>query len=121
MYSKNLSEAEFYPEGYALALSILPIIDDVDTSAAKDLSDVMVNGFPGSGRDAGSNDAAKVQRAIRDALSKMDEVGCSDIGAYEGSGFCPGDGEFNSAIRSQSSLIAPVAIGSALFVAFHLF
>merc|ERR1719251_221697 len=51
---------EFYPEGFALAQSILPIIEDADPSAAKDIASVMVDSFPNSVENAASNNSAKV-------------------------------------------------------------
>lgn len=90
-FEQGVSEgAEFYPEGYALALSILPVIDAVDRSSAKDIEAVMVDGFPGPDHIKAS-DYAKVFRAIQTSVSKMDGVDCAQIGSLEGKGFCPGD------------------------------
>ena len=96
--------SEFYPEGFALAQSILPIIEDADPSAARDIAAVMVDGFPNSAEDAASNDSAKVRRAVISALTKMDGIHCSEIGSLGGQGFCPGDFDNLGGTTSRSSI-----------------
>jgi len=91
LYYKGLANSEFYPEGYALAQTILPFIDDADESSAKDIANVMVNSFPRREENAWSNGSAKVRTALQKALSKMKGVDCSQIGSLDGNGFCPGD------------------------------
>jgi len=120
LYFKQLVGAEFYPEGYALAQSILPLIDDVDQSSAKDIANVMVDSFPGSKGDAGSNDSAKVHRAVQNALSKMNGIDCSQIGSLGGKGFCPGDEPLlegpSPASRSSTSLMSLVVVVSGVLL-----
>ena len=120
LYFSQLVGAEFYPEGYALAQSILPMIDDVDQSSAKDIANVMVDSFPGSKSDAGSNDSAKVHRAVQNALSKMNGIDCSQIGSLGGKGFCPGDEPLlegpNPASRSSTSLMSLVVVVSGVLL-----
>jgi len=100
---------EFYPEGYALAQSILPLINKKDQSSALNIKNVMVASFPGQGNDAGSNDAAKVYRAVKSAVSKMDGVDCSQIGSLGGYGFCPGDEDVHDDLNPASSLSVSLA------------
>ena len=115
-YSQQLAAAEFYPEGYALAQSILPLIDDVDHASALDVADVMVAGFPSN---VGSNDANKVRQAVEKALPKMNGVDCSQVGSLDRKGFCPGDvvllGGLNQAPHSPNLLVSLVAGGLPLF------
>jgi hypothetical protein len=113
---------EFYPEGYALALSILPIIREADQHAAKEIESVMTAFFPGSLDDARANNATKVARAVQQALPKMNGIDCSQIGQLYGWGFCPGDvsvyEDFSSASRSLASLVLTTIAGGALLFAF---
>jgi len=110
---------EFYPEGFALAQSILPIIEDADENAAKDIATVMVDSFPFSSTEVASNDSAKVHRAVRTALIKMDGVDCSQIGSLGGQGFCPGDAapidNLSPASRTSTSLVLLAIAGVLLF------
>lgn len=116
----NLAATEFYPEGFALAQSILPIVDDVDQSSARDIALVMVDGFPGSASDAGSNDSAKVRRAVQNALTKMNKVDCSLIGSIGGNGFCPGDTtDLSSASCSSGSFVSLAVAGVLLLFALY--
>lgn len=112
-YTKKFS-SDFYPEGFALAQAVLPIIQDADPSAAKDIAAVMVDSFPYSDEDAASNDSARVHRAVMSALIKMDGIDCSDIGSLGGQGFCPGDIS-GPASRSSISLASLVIAGMLLF------
>ena len=113
----TLAVQEYYPEGYALAQTIIPIIDAKDTSAAANIKNVMVSSFPSQSSDKGSNDSDKVHRALKSAISKMEGVDCSQIGSLGGYGFCEGDGESaNSASTSAVSFCATLLIsGMSLF------
>ena len=114
-YSKQLATTEFYPEGYVLAQSILPLIDDVDHTSALEIAGTMVYGFP-SNR---AIDANLVSRAMQKALSKMDGVDCSQIGSLGRGGFCPGDVPvlegLNQASHSPNLLVSLVACSLLLF------
>ena len=89
-FKKNTpSAAGYYPEGFILAQTILPVIHDVDQSAASDISGVMVEGFPDPEMSAASQ-PAKVFRAVQTALAKIDGINCDDVGTILGSNFCPG-------------------------------
>lgn len=126
-YAEDYSKAkeswmqEFYPEGYALAQSILPVIADVDRSAATNIKNVMVVSFPNGADDAQSNDSAKVHRAIKSAVSKMKGMDCSQIGSLGGVGFCADDDEdsydaLNSASCSPNSFAALLIAGVLVYI-----
>merc|ERR1712194_399439 len=112
----QLVGAEFFPEGFALAQSILPIFDDVDRLSARSMGDVMVAGFPSSntGSNIGSYDFDKVRQAVENALSKIGGVDCAQIGSLDGKGFCPGDVK-SQAPPSSTLLVALAAVGLLLF------
>ena len=96
--SKVVAAVDLLPEGYTLAQSILPLIHDVDSSAAFDIADVMVKGYP---RTQNLNKAAnhgKVFRAMQVAIPKMKDVDCTMVGSIAGVSFCPG-----AAIATESS------------------
>jgi hypothetical protein len=112
------STQEFLPEGYVLAQSILPIIANVDASAAKEISNVMVDDFPFPTREKVSNHAT-VFLAVKRALSKMGGVDCKQIGSIGGQGFCPGDADPNpnpSSRLTLSSIVILVTTGLPLFM-----
>ena len=111
--------SEFYPEGYVLAQSILPLINQVDQKAAKDIEDVMVKGFPGPDHQQ-AVDYPKVFRAVQTALSKMSGVDCKQIGRMDGKGFCPGDDSTYEGISSAPRKVVPtvmvvIAFSAGLF------
>lgn len=109
---------EFYPEGYALAQSILPVIDEADQSAATNINNVMVASFPGQDKDGKSNNSALVHRAIKKAIPRMG-IDCTQLGSLDGYGFCSGDAEqpLNSASSASLSLgMLLVVAGVFLFV-----
>jgi len=117
--NQRSSMPEFYPEGYALAQAILPVITKVDQSAATNIKNVMVVSFPTGFDDANSNDSAKVHRAMKSAVSKMVGMDCSQIGSLGGVGFCAGDNEdsydaLNSASGSPYSFAALLIAGVLL-------
>lgn len=115
-FKSNLVGAEFYPEGFALAQSILPIIDDADQSAAVNIKNIMVASFPNQATDDKSNDFAKVQRTMKAAIAKMG-VDCEQVGTFGGYGFCPGDVSNNSSSGKSLSLMALALTGVlSLFV-----
>lgn len=115
-YTKTFSSS-LYPEGFALAQSILPIIEDVDPSAANDIADVMVDGFRITAANAASNNFTKVHQAVTSALTKMDGIDCSDIGSLGGRGFCPGDFDTLSDPASRSSIsLGIILIGGVLLL-----
>lgn len=90
LYLSGIVEAEdLLAEGYVLALSILPLIHDADSSAASDIADVMVM-FPRPENIRVAANHAKVFRAIQVALPKMKGLDCSMIGEIAGVSFCPG-------------------------------
>jgi len=103
---------EFYPEGYALALSVLPLISDADKDSARDIENVMVAFFPGRSDDPGANYYMKVHRAVQQAVSKIDGVDCSEIGQLDGHGFCTGDVEVLSLAPSNapSLILLPITV-----------
>lgn len=111
--------AEFYPEGYVLAQSILPLVNQVDQTAARDIEDVMVKGFPGPDHYKAA-DYPKVFRAVQTAVSKMAGVDCKQIGRLSGKGFCPGDDTSYEGISSASSpdvstVMAMISVSAGLF------
>merc|ERR1712087_513752 len=110
-YSDQNVGAEFYPEGFALAQSILPIVDDVDHLSALSIADEMVVGFP---PNEVSTDFDKVHGAVQVALSKMDGVDCSEIGSLGGKGFCPGDSAGSHAPPHLSTLLVPLVVCGVL-------
>ena len=117
--NQRSSMPEFYPEGYALAQAILPVIAEVDKSAATNIKNVMVVSFPTGFDDENSNDSAKVHRAMKSAVSKMVGMDCSQIGSLGGVGFCAGDNEdsydaLNSASGSPYSFAALLIAGVLL-------
>jgi hypothetical protein len=112
---KGSSTQEFLPEGYVLAQSILPIISNVDSSAAKDIARVMVEDFPSPTREKASNHIA-VFSAVKRALTKMDGVDCKKIGSIGGWGFCPEDPEPNSSSRLSLSFIVILIITGLLWL-----
>ena len=90
LYLSGIIEAEdLLPEGYVLAQSVLPLIHDVDSSAASDIADVMVV-FPRPENILVASNHAKVFRAFQVAIPKMKGLDCSMIGAIAGVSFCPG-------------------------------
>ena len=117
LHFKTPSVQEFYPEGYALALSVIPIINAKDPSSAANIKNVMVASFPDQSTDKGSNDSDKVHRVIKSAVSKMDGVDCSQIGSLGGYGFCEGDGSSmrNHASNSAISFVTLAIAGMSLF------
>jgi len=108
---------EFYPEGFVLAQSILPLIDDVDRSSARTIAEVMVVGFPSPNLQP--TDSDRVRQAMQEALSKMEGVDCSQIGSLGRRGFCPGDialsGGLNQAPHSLTLLVLFIAFGLLSF------
>ena len=109
---------EFYPEGFALAQSILPVIDEADQSAATNIKTVMVASFPGQDKDGQSNNSALVHRAIKKAIPRMG-IDCTQVGSLDGYGFCSGDADqpLNSASAASLSLgMLLVVTGMLLFV-----
>jgi len=121
-YNGPVETQEFYPEGYALAQSILPLVNKKDTSAAINIKNLMVAAFPSQGNDAGSNDSAKLFRAVKSAVSKMDGVDCSQIGSLGGYGLCEGDPSpvlnMNPAYGLSASLVVLGITGLLLSLAF---
>ncbi len=112
------STKEYFPEGYVLAQSILPIIANVDVDAADTIRSVMVGEFPFPTREKASNYAA-VFAAIKRALTKMDGVDCKEIGTIGGQGFCPGDVDpTSSSTRLSLSSISMIlmAVGVPLVI-----
>ena len=117
LHYKGLPGQEFYPEGYALAQSILPVIDDADQSAATNIKNVMVASFPGQEDDKNSNNSARVHRAMKQAILKMD-IDCTKVGSFNGYGFCAGQAEpegINSASSASLSLMTLVVTSFVLF------
>ena len=103
LHFKKRAYQEFYPEGYVLAHSILPIINDADLSAAAEIKNVMVAGFPSQGNIVLSNDSAKVHGAIKSAVSKIEGFDCTQLGSLGGSGFCTDDdGAYNAFLNSAT-------------------
>lgn len=117
---KRRAFREFYPEGYVLALSILPIIKDADLFSATEIKNVMVAKFPSQGNDESSNDSARVHSAIKIAISKMEGFDCTQVGMIGGSGLCPGDdGTYNassSAYESATFSITALSLSIMLLV-----
>ncbi|KAL7522638.1 hypothetical protein ACHAWX_007338 [Stephanocyclus meneghinianus] len=82
LFTKKVVDAEDYlPEGQVLAQCVLPLVHDVDSSAAKDIESVMVTGFPNH---------EKVFRAMQSAIPKMKGLDCTMVGTLAGVSFCPG-------------------------------
>jgi hypothetical protein len=102
LHFKRRAFKEFYPEGYVLTQSILPIVNDADQFAATELKNVMVAKFPSQGDDESSNNSAKVYSAIKMAVSKIEGIDCTQIGSIGGSGLCPGDDGTYNALNSAS-------------------
>jgi len=105
---------EFYPEGFVLAQSILPLIDDVDRSSARTIAEVMVVGFPSPNLQP--TDSDRVRQAMQEALSKMEGVDCSQIGSLGRRGFCPASwGGLNQAPHSLTLVVSFIACGLLSF------
>ncbi|KAL7554731.1 hypothetical protein ACHAWF_018259 [Thalassiosira exigua] len=101
---------EYYPEGYALSLSILPMISEANKDSARDIENVMTAFFPGlSATDIGANNYAKVHTAMQTALSEMPGIDCSQIGRLDGLSICPGDSLYD-AVGSASSHFSPTLL-----------
>ena len=99
-----------------LAQSILPIVANVDSEAAKDIARVMVEDFPNSTRENASK-YATVFSAVKRALTKMDGVDCKQIGSIGGQGFCPGDADPNPSSRlALSSIVILLLTGLPLLL-----
>jgi hypothetical protein len=88
--SKVVQAEDLLPEGYALAQSVLPLIHDVDSSAASDIADVMVKGFPKTQNLAKAGNHAKVFRAMQAVIPKMNGLDCTMVGTIAGVSFCSG-------------------------------
>ncbi len=110
LHFKRRAFKEFYPEGYVLAQSILPIVNDVDQFAATELKNIMVAKFPSQGNDESANDSAKVHSAIKKAVSKIEGIDCTQIGSIAGSGLCPGDGGTYDALNSASTACSVIVV-----------
>lgn len=122
LYFNSIVQTEFYPEGYALAQSILPLVSIADESAATDIENVMVAFFPGKVySEERANDSVRVAVAMIKALSKMDGVDCSKIGTLAGNGFCPGDAivGLNPASPRSSVSTVSMAVAGLLMMALY--
>jgi len=115
LHFKKRAFREFYPEGYVLAQSILPVLNEEDTYAANEIKNVMVTKFPSQGNDDSTTDSTKVHSAMKIAVSKMEGVDCTQIGTIGGAGLCPGDDGTYSALNSAS--VATVSITSLTITA----
>lgn len=97
---KDKYAIELFSEGYALSLSILPLINNADISAARDIAKVMVNGFPGDK----VADHTKVFRAMQVAIPKMKDLDCEMVGTLDGVSFCEGAADVRSSgVLSRAS------------------
>jgi hypothetical protein len=116
---------EYYPEAYALAYSILPVISEADTDSARDIENVMVAFFPGASEsESGANDFMKVHAAISSALAKMNGVDCRDIGRLNGyPGFCPDDAAYDlmSPAQGPPSTVAGVLLAICGIITYALY
>lgn len=89
LFLSQLVEADYLlPEGYVVAQSVLPLIHDVDSSAANDIAQVLVEGFPRTQINAANH--LKVFRAMQRAVPKMKGLDCEMIGTIAGVSFCEG-------------------------------
>lgn len=100
-----------------MAQSVLPIVANVDSSAAKDIASVMVDEFPNYTREKASN-YVTVFSAMKRALSKMDGIDCKQIGTIGGQGFCPGDADPNHSYRLALSAIVILPMSGLLWLLF---
>jgi hypothetical protein len=115
--SKVVEAEDLLPEGYVLAKSILPLIHDVDSSAASDIADVMIKGFPRTQYSHEAANHAKVFRAIQVAIPKMTGLDCSMIGTIAGVSFCSGPVSATNAGSNHSILNSIlVLLGIAFFL-----
>ena len=89
LFLSQLVDADYLlPEGYVVAQSVLPLIHDVDSSAANDIAQVMVEGFPRTQANAGNH--LRVFRAMQRAIPKMKGLDCEMVGTIAGVSFCEG-------------------------------
>eukprot|EP00804_Cyclotella_cryptica_P018112 CCRYP_005898-RB/>CCRYP_005898-RB protein AED:0.02 eAED:0.02 QI:1433/1/1/1/0.93/0.88/17/82/2547 len=105
--NKVIDAGDYLAEGQVLAQCILPLIHDVDPSAANDIESVMVDGFPNH---------AKVFRAMGIAIPKMKGLDCNMVGILNGISFCSGAETTNSGPHTRKEGNVLVALGLSFLV-----